>query len=95
MILSIASEAYDLFKGSTVELKREMVNRVFANLELSGGKLRYALREPFDRMFNLTDRHGWQAMIDAVRTDTRLRLLIVRNYPLWKVPQINPDYRGL
>ncbi|MFP4097903.1 MAG: hypothetical protein ACLFU1_03865 [Alphaproteobacteria bacterium] len=45
-------------------------------------------------MFNLTDRHGWQAMIDAVRTDTRLRLLIVRNYPLWKVPQINPDYRG-
>ncbi|MFP4097876.1 MAG: hypothetical protein ACLFU1_03720 [Alphaproteobacteria bacterium] len=95
MILSIASEAYDLFKGSSVELKRELVNRVFANLELSGGKLRYALREPFDRMFNLTDRHGWQAMIDDVRTDTRLRLLIVRNYPLWKVPQINPDYRGL
>ncbi len=29
MILSIASEAYDLFKGSSVELKREMVNRVF------------------------------------------------------------------
>jgi chromosome segregation ATPase len=59
-ILSIASEAYDLFKGSSVELKREMVNRVFANLKLDGGKLRYTLREPFDKMLNLTNRLEWQ-----------------------------------
>ncbi len=63
-MLSLASEAYDLFKTSNTALRRELVNRVFANLKLDGGKLRYTLREPFDRMFNLTDRHGWQGQQD-------------------------------
>ncbi len=55
-MLSLASEAYELFKTSNTALRRELVNRVFANLKLDGGKLRYSLREPFDRMFNLTNR---------------------------------------
>ena len=63
-MLSLASEAYDLFKTSNTSLRRELVNRVFVNLKLDGGKLRYTLREPFDRMFNLTDRHGWQGQQD-------------------------------
>ena len=78
MILSIASEAYDLFKGSTVELKREMVNRVFANLELKGEELRYSLREPFDKMFNLTNRLEWQGQRDS---NPRHRVLETRALP--------------
>ncbi len=63
-MLSLASEAYELFKTSNTALRRELVNRVFANLKLDGGKLHYTLREPFDRMFNLTDRQGWQGHQD-------------------------------
>lgn len=64
-MLSLASEAYELFKTSNTALRRELVNRVFANLQMEGEKLRYSLREPFDRMFNLTGRREWQGQRDS------------------------------
>jgi hypothetical protein len=48
--------------------------------------LRYALREPFDRMFNLTNRLEWQAMIDEVRSDPAMRMIVIKNFPVWKDP---------
>ena len=72
-MLSLASEAYDLCKTSNTALRRKLVNRVFANLKLDGGKLRHSLREPFDRMFNLTDRHGWQSLHSDAKSSRFIR----------------------
>lgn len=54
-ILSIAAEAHDLFKSSTIPEKRRLINFLFANLELKGTTLCYSLRKPFDSMLGLTD----------------------------------------
>lgn len=35
-----------------------------------------------------------QAMIDEVRTDARLRILIVNHYPLWRMPEKPYENRG-
>jgi hypothetical protein len=56
-----------------------MVNRVFANLTLDGGKLRYTLREPFDRMLNLTDRQGWQGRQDSNLRHPVLEICVIKN----------------
>ncbi len=63
--MTLASRAYDLFESSETEEKRQLIGLVFSNLEMEGEKLRYTLREPFDRMFNLTDRQGWQGQRDS------------------------------
>jgi len=41
-LVALASGAHDLFKGSTAEEKRKLINFVFANLELKGSKLPYS-----------------------------------------------------
>ena len=64
-ILSIAAEAHDLFKSSTVEEKRRLINFLFANLELKGTTLCYSLRKPFDQMLDLTDMKKWRAREDS------------------------------
>ncbi len=45
-----------IFKGSTVEEKR---NLVFANLELNSEKLDYSLRPPFNSFVNLSENVEW------------------------------------
>ena len=47
-LVELASGAHEMFKGSTAEEKRKLINFVFANLELKGSKLHYSLRPPFD-----------------------------------------------
>lgn len=64
-ILSIAAEAHDLFKSSTVEEKSRLINFLFANLELKGTTLCYSLRKPFDSMLGLTDCKLWRAREDS------------------------------
>ncbi|WP_425363890.1 recombinase RecB [Candidatus Tisiphia endosymbiont of Hybos culiciformis] len=48
MLITLASEAYETFKGSETLEKRKMINFVFQNLKLSGKKLQTSLRFPFD-----------------------------------------------
>ena len=47
-VLSLASRARDIFEGSEVEEKRQLLNFVFQNLELKEKKLYVTLREPFN-----------------------------------------------
>ena len=69
-LLDIAAEAYDLFKNSTVDEKRRLINFMFANLELKGTTLCYSLKKPFDQMVNLTNCQEWRT-----RKDSNLRHL--------------------
>ncbi|WP_341747848.1 hypothetical protein [Candidatus Tisiphia endosymbiont of Dascillus cervinus] len=48
MLITLASEAYETFKGSEMPQKRKMINFVFQNLKLRGKKLETSLRFPFD-----------------------------------------------
>jgi hypothetical protein len=51
-LISVASRAADLFERSKAEQKRKLVSLVFSNLRLSGKKLEYTMRSPFDLMVN-------------------------------------------
>ena len=64
-LLTLASEAETMWKGSTIAQKRELLNFVFANLELKGSTLCYTLRKPFDSFLGGTScpewRRGWDS----------------------------------
>lgn len=59
-LLNLAAESHDLFANSTTEQKRQLINFVFANLELKGTTLCYSLKKPLDQMLNLTDCKLWR-----------------------------------
>ncbi|PIR37294.1 MAG: hypothetical protein COV34_03280 [Candidatus Zambryskibacteria bacterium CG10_big_fil_rev_8_21_14_0_10_42_12] len=48
VVLNMVRSALDIFKSSEPAEKRQMLNFIFQNFQLSGKKLDYALREPFD-----------------------------------------------
>lgn len=87
-LISLASEAYDLFKGSNIEKKRVLINFVFSNLTLKGGTLCYSLKKPFDQFVKCTDLNKWQDLVDRFRTDHNMRLTIAQSHseqpPPWK-----------
>nr|WP_253307852.1 recombinase family protein [Rickettsia endosymbiont of Ceutorhynchus assimilis] len=58
-LIELASNAFDTFTGSTVDGKRNLVNLVFANLELNSEKLDYNLRPPFNSFVNLSENVEW------------------------------------
>ena len=49
-ILELANRAYTLFKGSQISKKRELINFIFANLEVDGSNLVYKIKEPFNEL---------------------------------------------
>jgi site-specific DNA recombinase len=55
----LASRAAELFERSKIEQKRELIAFVFSNLQLSGKKLDFSLRSPFDLMVNRADHSSW------------------------------------
>jgi hypothetical protein len=58
-LISLASRATELFQRSKAEQKRELIAFVFSNLRLSGKKLEFSLRSPFDLMVNRRDHSSW------------------------------------
>ncbi len=58
-LLMLASKAAEIFDRSTTEEKRQLIGYVFSNLELEGGKLRYALKTPFNHFVDLGDYKEW------------------------------------
>ena len=55
-VLSLESNAYDIFSSSQVETKRAILNIVLANFKLDGQKFSYDLRKPFDWMQSLNKK---------------------------------------
>jgi len=63
-LVSLASNALEIFNCSTISEKRYLVNLVFANLTLSPSKLDYNVRPPFDSFINLSQNPQWWAIED-------------------------------
>lgn len=59
-LMNIASYAYETYLGSTLEEKREFLQFIFANLQLRGKKIEYALRYPFSEFENMNNCNEWR-----------------------------------
>jgi len=59
-VLELTDKAYDLFMGSEVEERRQLLTLVLQNLKLDGKKIVYDVQKPFDLMVKATDRNQWR-----------------------------------
>ena len=64
-LLKLASGAYQAFKGSNLEEKRELLGFVFLNLQLNGATLCYSLNFPFDRFEDVAKTKKWLGRQDS------------------------------
>ena len=62
-ILDLSKRAYDLFKSSEVEQKRQLIKLILSNLRLSGKNLVFNAAKPFDLILDCSDRLVWRALL--------------------------------
>ncbi len=55
-IMSMAKNAYQIFKSSRVETKRAILNILLSNLKITDKKISYTLRKPFDLIVSLNKK---------------------------------------
>ena len=58
-VLEVANRAYDLFKSSEVEEKRQLIKLVLSNPRVDGKKVRFEAQKPFNQILNFADRQDW------------------------------------
>lgn len=66
-LLELANKAYDLFKSSEVEERRQLIKLVLSNPRVEGKKVVYEATKPFDTILNYADRQAWLPAIEEVR----------------------------
>lgn len=64
-ILELTSRSYELFIGSEMGQKRELIQLVVQNLSFKDGKLSYDLQKPFDSILISEDRSKWGERRDS------------------------------
>ncbi len=82
-LITLASEAYETFKGSTIAEKRELLNFMFSNLTLEGCKLHYVLAFPFTEMQKVANCADWRGVVYNFRTQSDTQLLIIQVLTLY------------
>ena len=63
-LLNITSHPYDLFIGSQVEERRQLIKLVLLNLRVEGEKIVYEAQKPFDSILEASDCQLWCARQD-------------------------------
>ncbi len=58
-LLELSSNAYELFKSSEPIEKRQILNLILQNLELTGKTIKFTLLEPFNTIFAFADSPSW------------------------------------
>ena len=64
-ITELANRAVELYQGSEVEEKRQLVNFLLSNLRLKGKKLLYEYKKPFNEMALCTKSLDWQGQEES------------------------------
>lgn len=64
-LLSLVNRAYDLFIGSEVEERRQLIKLVLQNLRIDGRNVVYEAQKPFDTLLNCTHRQSWLPRVDS------------------------------
>lgn len=67
-ILELSNRAYDLFKSSEVEQKRQLIKLVLSNLRIEGENMLYEAQKPFDMLLKNADCVSWRPTVDYFRT---------------------------
>jgi hypothetical protein len=67
-LLELANRAYDLFKSSELEERRQLIKLVLSNLRVEGKKVEYDAIKPFNTILDYADRQAWLAVVDEIRT---------------------------
>src|SRR3989344_3357509 len=58
-LLELSNRAYELFKSSEVEERRQLIKLVLSNLRVEGKLVRYDGLKPFDTILNYADNQLW------------------------------------
>lgn len=58
-LLELANRAYELFKSSEVEERRQLIKLVLSNLRVEDKLVRYDAIKPFDTILNYADGQLW------------------------------------
>ncbi len=58
--LALCQNAYELFMGSEVEEKRQLINLVLSNLRVDAGNIVYEAQKPFDMLLKNADCIDWR-----------------------------------
>lgn len=58
-LVDLTQRAYELFKSSEVEERRQLIKLVLSNLKVEGKKVVYEAKKPFDMILNSADRQAW------------------------------------
>jgi len=59
-LFELTDKAYDLFMGSELAERRQLLTLVLQNLKLDGKKVLWELRKPFDLIVEATDSIKWR-----------------------------------
>ena len=59
MVLELASRAYEIFKSSEIDEKRQLLNSLRQNCLLDGKKLKFELKKPFDVILSYSKSQAW------------------------------------
>lgn len=75
-LLTLASRAYDLFKGSEIEERRQLIKLLFQNCKLNGEKLEFDLINPYDSVFVYASRQLWLLKSCSIITDLNIKKIL-------------------
>ena len=64
-LLELANRAYELFKSSEVEERRQLIKLVLSNLRVEGKTVRYDAIKPFDTIIKYADDQLWLPRRDS------------------------------
>jgi len=67
-LLELANRAYELFKSSEVEERRQLIKLVLSNLRVEDKIVRYEAIKPFDTILNYAERQAWLRTLNEIRT---------------------------
>jgi len=59
-LVELAHRAYDLFKSSEVEQKRQLIKLVLSNVRIDNEKVLYDAQKPFDVIIEYADHQRWR-----------------------------------
>jgi len=65
-ILVISQKAYNLFVGSEVEEKRQLIKLVLSNLRVDGKNIGYDAQKPFNLILEHADSQVWRPLVDTL-----------------------------
>lgn len=64
-LVDLTQQAYELFKSSEVEERRQLIKLVLSNLKVEGKKVVYEAQKPFNMILDFTDRQAWLPRLDS------------------------------